>query len=319
MEKQIDAVVLAGDRAASKPVFGKNKSFLEIRGLPLVLHVVNALQGAETIRSIHLVGPENTLRNALQTHSKRLESNKPVHVHPQYQSVWENAWRTFLATIEGYTPGGEKDRPEWYHKAVFVISADIPLLTSREVDYFIRHADMDHFDFCAGMTEEKHLRYYYPTETKPGMRPAYFYFKEITCRMNNLFLAVPFRMKHVSHIQSVYDNRHQKQFLNVIGLTIELIRKHSGLLPVLHYLLLRLALFFDMIHLDFMVQVVRRLVELKTMERELGDVVGCRFCIITTPHGGATLDIDQESDFDIIDQMYDDWVRHQNSIDEKNV
>lgn len=319
MEKQIDAVVLAGDRAASRPVFGKNKSFLEIRGLPLVLHVVNALQRAETIRSIHLVGPENTLRNALETHSQRMASNKPVHVHPQYQHLFENAWRTFLATIDGYTPGGEKDRPEWYHKAVFIISADTPLITPQEVDYFIRHSDPDRFDFCAGMTEEEHLRYYYPTESKPGLRPAYFFFKGITCRMNNLFLVTPFRVKHVSHIQAVYDHRHQKQFFNVIGLLIELIRKHSSLKGILIYLFLRSALFFDMVHLTFMIQLVRRFLHLNSLERELGYILGCRFRVVSTPYGGATLDIDQEEDFDIIEQMYDDWIRHQNSINEKNV
>ena len=41
----IPAVVTAGDRGAAKLVRGGNKVFLELEGLPLVAHVVAALQG----------------------------------------------------------------------------------------------------------------------------------------------------------------------------------------------------------------------------------------------------------------------------------
>ena len=40
----IPAVVTAGDRGAAKAVRGENKVFLEVGGLPLVAHVVLALQ-----------------------------------------------------------------------------------------------------------------------------------------------------------------------------------------------------------------------------------------------------------------------------------
>lgn len=314
MEKRIDVVVLAGDGAASQPVYGKNKAFLEMRGLPLFLHTVNALQQTETIRNIHVVGPLDRLEEQVRKHSDSIRSEKPLRLHQQQQHMFDNAFATFLQTIDGYVPGGEKTNKEWYNKAVLFVSADTPVLIHHEIDYFIDHCDMEKFDFFSGVTEEKHLRYYYPAEDKPGIKFAYFFFREGTYRMNNLFLVTPFRVTSLIHVQAVYNCRHQKRFTDVIGLAIYLLFKVTGLRPVFFYGLMRLALFFEMVHVKPLVLLVKKLLILGKLEREIGKIIGCRFAIVETPHGGAALDIDRESDFDIINEMYDDWVAHQNQI-----
>ncbi len=80
MEKRIDVVVLAGDRTASQPVYGKNKAFLEIHGLPLFLHTVNALQQAKTIRNIHVVGPLDRLEEETVSWCRDILANSPMAI-----------------------------------------------------------------------------------------------------------------------------------------------------------------------------------------------------------------------------------------------
>ena len=46
----------AGDRGAAKAVRGENKVFLEVGGLPLVAHVVLALQDVPEVSAVWVVG-----------------------------------------------------------------------------------------------------------------------------------------------------------------------------------------------------------------------------------------------------------------------
>ena len=61
-----DAVLLAGDRGASRTVCGSNKSFLPLNGTPLFIHVLRALGRAELVRRICIVGPHARLEQELR-------------------------------------------------------------------------------------------------------------------------------------------------------------------------------------------------------------------------------------------------------------
>ena len=61
-----DAVLLAGDRGASRTVCGSNKAFLPVNGIPLFIHVLRALGRAELVRRICVVGPHERLEQALR-------------------------------------------------------------------------------------------------------------------------------------------------------------------------------------------------------------------------------------------------------------
>ncbi len=57
----VDAVLLAGDRGASRTVCGRNKSFLHINGIPLFMYVLRALEGAELVDRICIIGPDEQI------------------------------------------------------------------------------------------------------------------------------------------------------------------------------------------------------------------------------------------------------------------
>ena len=67
-KEKYDTILLAGDTGASRKVCGRNKSFLEIDGVPLFLYVLKSLEKAENINRICLVGPKERLNQAIENH-----------------------------------------------------------------------------------------------------------------------------------------------------------------------------------------------------------------------------------------------------------
>ena len=62
---KINAIVLAGDRQASIQVRNDNKAFLPLRGEPLFIHVLHALQNARLVGDVYLArcpGPSGAPR-----------------------------------------------------------------------------------------------------------------------------------------------------------------------------------------------------------------------------------------------------------------
>ena len=70
----IDALVLAGDRKGAKLLYGTNKAFLYLRGKPLLTYVLSALESSKQVDKIHIVGPEERLRELLA----EFQFSKPI-------------------------------------------------------------------------------------------------------------------------------------------------------------------------------------------------------------------------------------------------
>ena len=66
-KETLDAVVLAGDRGAYKPVGGENKALLQVEGIPVIAHVISALQRCRYVTRIFVVGPRERILAALET------------------------------------------------------------------------------------------------------------------------------------------------------------------------------------------------------------------------------------------------------------
>jgi hypothetical protein len=44
-------------------------------------------------------------------------------------------------------------------------------------------------------------------------------------------------------------------------------------------------------------------------EKSCGDVLGGTVCIIITPYGGLSLDVDNEEDYQVLSRRFEEWSR----------
>ncbi|MBI3584456.1 MAG: nucleotidyltransferase family protein [Nitrospinae bacterium] len=351
-----DTILLAGDRKASKTVFGMNKSLIELNGIPLFMHVLSALQDVDYIGNIYVVGPKSKIEELLKKHTNPpsfppLTSplsppseggegevikggeggfKKNVIAVEQKANLYENIWHTFLATLPppsppseggdkgrsfgGYSAGDEYNNPSLMDKAVFVVAGDMPLATSFEIGEFLSKSDTANYDYCIGMTPEAVLRYYYPSNKKPGIKLAYLNLKESKYRISNLHLVKPFKIANREYIEKVYEYRYQKDIKNIVRLTLEIIKRHAGFKSLLFYIFVQMSLFLSHIHLEFLSRFFRQFVSIKIAEGIVSDVLKTRLKLIETSFGGVALDVDNERDFNTIKVMYKEWMEHQKSV-----
>ena len=313
--RKLKAVVLAGDKGRSHPVFGRNKAFLEVDGLPVVARVVSALGKADSVSEIFIVGPKQKLEEALPPEYVHAQVGKPVHIFEQRTTVYENVWYTFLETLPAYRRGESVETlaagPE-ADSVVLVAAADMPLLTSSEVDEFVPKCDMDTYDYVIGVTPEEDLEHYYPAGGRPGIRMAYIHFREGKFRQNNLQVVRPFRIENRHYIQTMYDLRYQKEFGNIMRLAWEILKKEEGGWGTVgNYLLLQLSLLFARLHLRFLSDLVRRITYVDSVIGCVSKLLKTRFAYASTSLGGAALDIDKEREHEIVKLRFSDWMKHQ--------
>ena len=222
-EPGLDALVMAGDKGGYRAVHGGNKALLEIEGFPLVAHVISALQKTPSLSRIFVVGPKERIEEALARSGDFVKGAKEVVVLEQRETVVENALHAFLASLPGGTPEGgmvpgEELEKRYADKAVLVLGADTPLLTTAEIEEFLEGCDLDRYDYLLGMTPEEALRPYYPKPGSPGIRFAYFHFRDSRERQNNLHLIRVFRVINRRIIQKLYQYRYQKKARNILSL-----------------------------------------------------------------------------------------------------
>jgi GTP:adenosylcobinamide-phosphate guanylyltransferase len=133
----IDAVLLAGGNPSpDSPLYshtqGKPKASLDIGGKPMLQWVVDALEGAETINKVVVVGSE-FLKDEIQ-------STKIARFVPEAGDMMMNFKRGADLILE-INPAAE---------LIAIVSADIPLITPESVDWVINHS----------LESEKELNYF---------------------------------------------------------------------------------------------------------------------------------------------------------------
>ena len=116
----VNAIILAGTHAdKTKLIDEKNKAFLEINNQPLILYVLNALKGAESIDNIAIVGPK-----------KDLEKITDVPIINESKAPKES--RRFIEnTIRAYdylSENGEK---------TLFIPSDLPFISPKTINDFV--------------------------------------------------------------------------------------------------------------------------------------------------------------------------------------
>src|SRR5262245_57074154 len=83
----IPAIITAGDRKASRAIYGESKAYLVVAGRPLVAHVAATLQAVPEVSEVWVVGNAARLESALGDPALRAALKKPLHVVGQFRSL----------------------------------------------------------------------------------------------------------------------------------------------------------------------------------------------------------------------------------------
>jgi len=312
---KVNAIVVAGDRGKSHPVFGKNKAFLEIAGVPLVARVVSALDAAKSVSEIYIVGPKDKLEQTLSAAQQKTRFSKPIHLFEQRTNLYKNVWHTFLETIPAYRqgkPAGDLAKSDERDAVILIVAADMPLLVGAEVDEFVSKCDMDSYDYIVGMTREEDLSHYYPKGERPGIRLAYMHFSEGNVRQNNMHMVRPFRVGNRYYVQTMYNLRYQKELGNMVRLAWEILRREEGGWGALgYYLMLQVSLLLSRLRLSVLTNMVRRRTHMDSVVACVSKLLKTRFSVAYTSLGGATLDVDHGHEYKVIERRFSEWMSYQ--------
>jgi GTP:adenosylcobinamide-phosphate guanylyltransferase len=309
---KLNAIILAGERRASIQVRSDNKAFLELQGIPLFIHVLNALQAAEMVGDIVVVGPGERLRSALEKHGV-----EAVRIVEQRDNMIENFKVGYVAAL-----GQPDDVSFWDLKGteyeqvpVLVAPCDIPLLVPQEVDEFVRRSNMHEYDYSIGVTSERVLSHYYPAEGRSGIRMIFFHVKEELLRHNNLHIGKPLKFQHLDYIEKMYEWRYQTRFLNIIRVLFSALTHGWRFMKGLRvFILMQLSLYYDRRGHPRLSDRVRSLVSLNRLSEGIGNAIGARVQVVYTHFGGAVLDADNDKDFAVIEERYDEWMDYQRTL-----
>ena len=212
-----------------------NKALLVLDGHPLFIHVLRALDRVREVDRVYVVGPKAPITEAVEAAASILAFSKRVTVLDQKKTLLENALFSYAQSCSYATsPAAPKtvaDPP-----ALF-LPADIPFVTTAEIETFISHADMTRYDYCLGVAPETSLSHFYPHGGKPGVRMAYLYLRDKVYRVNNLHLVRPYRVGMLSHVQTTYDLRYQNRISNRVQTILEILKTPRCVQGLLLYLL----------------------------------------------------------------------------------
>lgn len=311
--QKVNAILLAGDRRASIQLHNDNKAFLELKGVPIFIHVVRALLASELVENVVLVGPSDRINDELQLNG----ISDHVIVKEQRDNMIDNFKVGYVASL-----GLGDDVDFWSLKGteyesvpVLVAPCDIPLMIPEEVDEFLQRSNMHEYDYSIGVTSKKVLSHYHPVNGKSGIQMIYFHVKEDLMRHNNLHIAKPLTFEHLDYIEKMYEWRYQTRLVNIIRMFFSLLFSGWRLAKGLRiFILMQLSLYYDRHGHPKLSDRIRSGAGFNRLSEGIGNTLGAHVQIVYTHFGGAALDADNEKDLAIIDERYDEWIAYQKNI-----
>jgi GTP:adenosylcobinamide-phosphate guanylyltransferase len=300
----LDAIVLAGtDSNPRRLIMGENKAFLQIGGMPLVRRVVDALLGAASIGHVFVVGPSERLRQVLA------EVLEHVTVVEQAGKMLSNAWQAIYASEARFRVRHGHDDPQ---RPLLFISSDLPLISSEAVDDFVGRCDAvddgqaEQHSMLAGVAEEASLTRFYPDGDQPGIRRPYVHLADCRVRLANIYVGRPRTLAHQEFLQTGFDHRKAEKWKNVLGLSWHFLGQSGGWQAAWITLRLQATLMAGRGG-GWLYETLRRGNLTPRIERACGTVLGGPVRMIITPYGGLSLDADNEDDFRVLSQRFEDW------------
>jgi molybdopterin-guanine dinucleotide biosynthesis protein A len=304
-----DAILVAGENKDSHNVCNQYKALLKLDDRYCIQYVIEALQKTSTIGDIYIVGPKKRLMSALIKTRINFNQPKKIHILEQKSNLLENIWHAFLESLPPLKDRKDAEIAAFVNKAVLVVPCDSPLITTHEVEHFIANCDLERHDYVLGLTPEKSMQYFYPTDQRPGIKMAYLHLREKNYRINNLHMVRPARVEHRIHINKMYEYRYQKQVFNMILLAIYLLRfqklKNFSLL-----LGLQLSLLSAKFGLPRITAIFKRWVPRKDLEKAISHILNTRFASQEIQLPGAALDIDNDENYETLKSEFKRWRLH---------
>lgn len=301
----IDAIVLAGTHQNPRRLInGRNKAFLEIAGRPLVRHVVDALHEARYVGQVFVVGPSEALERVL-------DHRPGVHCVEQEGRMLSNSWAGIRAAEAHYR---DLKLDEVHLRPLLIISSDLPLITPISVDDFVlrcavldRGTGIDHA-MLTGVAEDVGLRPFYGDDGKPGIYRPLVQLDSVQLRLANIYVARPRHLAHSEFLQTSFSLRKAKDWRNVMKLVFSLFRQHGGWGAAWVTVRLQLAAMLK----KGQGRLYRKLRAGNTVERVnkgVSTVLGGPVSMVVTPFGGLSLDVDDEEDYRILSDRYQEWMQ----------
>ena len=303
----IQAVLLAGDRGASRRINGESKAFLPLAGRPMLAHVLDALLDTPRVGEVFVVGDPVRVEKVLVGSGclvRAAQGGCPVHVVPQRRSLLENVWHTFGLALPPGSP--DPSRP------ILVVPADVPFATPEEISDFLERAFASGADYAIGLSPREALDAYAPQEGRPGIEMAYFNVREGRYRQSNLHFVRPLKMGNRQYIQDMYENRYQKEWGSMLRLIWRVVSRELHNLWVLgFYLVMHVAGVLHRRGWSRASDRVRRFTSLDTVARGIGALLRIRIEFVVTELGGAALDVDNAEDLAAAEAMFESWKARQ--------
>jgi len=311
----LDAVVLAGtDGNPRRLIAGRNKAFLEIGGKKLVRYVVDALLAAENIGQVFVVGPAADLLEVLRGYSGR------VRVIAQRGKMLTNCWAGIEASEDLHRNDSVIPLDQ---RAILFVSCDLPLVTARSVDDFIRRcAEQDQaaeqpVGMHAGVVDEPSVRPFHPDGEKPGIERPFVELEFGRLRLANIYVGRPRILANQDFLQTGFSYRKAKDWRNVIALTFNFFKSQGGWQAAWMTLRIQMTLMLSKGKGYW----YRRLKQGNTrekVEKSCSEVLGGPVKIVITPFGGLSLDVDDEEDYRVLEARLEDWAAITAAVDGKD-
>lgn len=302
----IDAIVLAGTDANPKRMIeGQNKAFLEVGGDILVCRVVSALVQAQSIGKVFVVGPGDRLRDALG----RMPGE--IRIVEQTGGLLSNAWGAIRASEEQYREAHGVDDPL---RPLLFISCDLPLISSESVNDFVERCAFEDskvetgYSMLCGVAEEASLKPFYGKGDREGIHRPYVNFSDCRLRLANIYVGRPRTLANQEFLETGFAHRKAEKLKNVIGLVWKFLGQQGGWRAAWMTLRLQLTLVASKKR-GWLYHWLRSRNKTEDAEKSCGDVLGGPIKMVITPYGGLSLDVDNEEDYRVLGQRYEEWSR----------
>jgi hypothetical protein len=310
---RVDAVVLAGTHQDRRRLIrGSNKAFLPLAGALSLQYVLDALARSQRVGRTFVVGPDVELR---------LRCPRPQHDYSPISEkgrMLDNALEAYkTAEAAALAKAGAEPADD---RAYLFLTSDIPLAVPQAIADFVDRAlslearNGGRMDLLAGVADEIALAPFYSTPGRRGIRRPYMELKHQRLRLANIYFARPARIVNLEVLQQGFAARKLTQWRSVLRLIRTFLGNPAGVRGACHVAWFQAASVFEKAGMGRLSRLARSRLVLSEIERTASRMLGCRFASLLTPYGGLSLDIDDESDYEIISENFAAWRNHQTKL-----
>lgn len=307
----LDAVIMAGGLHKWRGKRPIRKCLLQLRGKPLFIHVLEALQRAGRFRRIYIVGPKNDLEVEIQ--KTGAFNHEEIVVLQEGENLVQNLMRAFNHSA-GIGEGQGGYDPSLAERPIFAVGADSPLILPGEIVEFLDKCDLDKADYFIGMTPDAVLNYFRTNGLKRGISLAYTHFAEGVLRINNMHLIKPLKIQNPEEFNEIYKIRHLRKLGNFFRLAVALYKRNLGFRDWVGWLKMYLAMWFHKARLTVISDALRRDLTYARAEGVVSHLLGARTKMVVTSYGGAALDVDKPGNIRVMNRRFDEWTALQKKL-----